>query len=157
MGLSGRLPSLKDDEAELEVVGHMHTPIPLYKPIQEVIERASPRLILFSCPKEYGVDVQAHQVDGNIHASVYSYPIRGAAFTNPRNEETSSLLFLPETPAMKETLKALQRVYSYYEIPAPEVVWGPDPVEPGRVFGVFDEAVAHQPEVIQHILSAYPR
>ena len=57
---------------------------------------------------------------------------------------------------MKETLKALQRVYSYYEIPAPEVVWGPDPVKPGRVFGVFDEAVAHQPEIIQHILSLTP-
>ncbi len=156
MGLSGRLLSLKDDEAEQEVVWHMHTPIPLYKPIQEVIKRVSPRLILFSCPKEYGVDVQAHQVDGNIHASVYSYPIRGAAFTNPKNEETTSLLILPETPAMKETLKALKLVYNYYGIPAPGVVWAPDPVEPGGIFGVFDEVVAHQPEVIQHILSLTP-
>jgi hypothetical protein len=134
----------------------MHTPITLYKPIQEVVNSTSPRLILFSCPKEYGVDVKSQQVDGNIHSSIYSYPIRGAAFTNPKNEETSSLLLLPETPAMKETLKALKRVYSYYGIPAPEVIWAPDPVEPGQVFGVFDGAVANQPEVIAHILSATP-
>jgi len=133
----------------------MQTPIPLYKPIQEVIESASPRLILFSCPKEYGVDVKS-QYDGNIHPSLYSYPIRGAAFTDPKNEEAPSLLILPETAAMKETFKALQRVFSFYEIPAPEVVWGPDPVEAGEKFGVFDEAVAHQPEVIQHILSLTP-
>jgi hypothetical protein len=134
----------------------MHIPIPLYKPIQEVIKSSYPRLILFSCPKEYEVDVKSHQVDWNIHTSVYSYPIRGAAFTNPKNEETYSLLILPETPAMKETLKALKRVYSYYGIPAPEVVWGPDPVEPGGVFGVFDLAVANHPEVIKQILSVTP-
>jgi len=134
----------------------MHTLISLYKPIQDVIERASPRLILFSCPKEYGVDVQAHHGNANIHTSVYSYPIRGAAFTDPKNEEAPSLLILPETPAMKETFKALKRVFSYYEIPAPEVVWGPDPVEPGKVFGVFDEAIVNQPEVTQHITSATP-
>ena len=156
VGLSGRLTSLKGDQAKEEVVEHMHTLIPLYKPIQEVIKSSSPRLILFSCPKEYGMDVKSHHGDGNIHPSVYSYPIRGAAFTDPRNEEAPSLLILPETPAMKETFKALQRVFSYYEIPAPEVVWGPDPVEPGQVFGVFDEAIAHQPEVIQHITSATP-
>ena len=133
----------------------MLTPVPLYKPIQEVIKSSSPRLILFSCPKEYGVDVKS-QYDGNIHPSLYSYPIRGAAFTDPENEEAPSLLILPETPAMKETFRALQRVFSYYEIPAPEVVWGPDPVVAGGRFGVFDEAVAHQPEVIQHY-PAYPR
>jgi len=154
VGLSGRLLFLNDDEVELEVVGHMHVPSPLYEPIQDVIKRASPRLILFSCPKEYGVDMKSHHEDGNIHASVYSYPIRGAAFTDPKNEEAPSLLLLPETPAMKETFKALKSVYSYYGIPAPGVVWGPDPVEAGERFGVFDEAVAHQPEVIQHILSA---
>ena len=157
MGLSGRLPFLKDDEAEQEVVRHMHIPIPLYKPIQEVIKSAYPRLILFSCPKEYFVDVKSQHGDGNIHPSVYSYPIRGAAFMNPKNEETSSLLTLPESPAMKETLKALKRVYSYYEIQASEVVWGPDPVEPGGIFGVFDVAVANQPEVIEHITSAIPK
>ena len=54
VGLSGRLTSLKGDQAKEEVVGHMQTPVPLYKPIQDVIESASPRLILFSCPKEYG-------------------------------------------------------------------------------------------------------
>ena len=156
VGLFGRLTSLKGNQAKEEVIEHMHTLIPLYKPIQEVIESDSPRLILFSCPKEYGMDVKSHHGDGNIHPSVYSYPIRGAAFTDPRNEEAPSLLLLPETPAMKETFKALQRVFSYYEIPAPEVVWGPDPVEPGKVFGVFDEAIAHQPEVIQHILSLTP-
>ncbi len=140
----------------IEMVSHMQTPVPLYKPIHEVIESASPRLILFSCPKEYGVDVISHQVDGNVHPSIYSYPVRGAAFTDPKNEETPSLLILPETPAMKETLKALERVFSFYGIPAPEVIWGPDPVKPGEAFGVFDEAVAHQPEVIQHILSLTP-
>ena len=134
----------------------MDIPIPLYKPIQEVIKSSYPRLILFSCPKEYGVDVKSHQLEGNIHSSLYSYPIRGAAFTNPKNEEKSSLLILPETPAMKESLKALKSVYSYYGIPAPGVVWGPDPVEPGGVFGVFDVAVANQPEVIEQILSATP-
>ena len=121
----------------------MHTPIPLYKPIQEVVKSSYPRLILFSCPKEYGVDIKSHQVDGNIHSSLYSYPIRGAAFTNPKNQEMSSLLLLPETEAMKETLKALICVYSYYEIPEPGVVWAPDPVEPGKVFGVFGQVVAH--------------
>ena len=100
--------------------------------------------------------MKSHHEGGNIHASIYSYPIRGASFTDPKNKEAPSLLLLPETPAMKETLKALKRVFSYYEVPAPEVVWAPDPVEPGRVFGVFDEAVAHQPEVIQHILSLTP-
>jgi hypothetical protein len=133
----------------------MQTPIPLYKPIQEVIERASPRLILFSCPKEYGVDVKSLH-DGNIHPSLYSYPVRGAAFTDPQNEEAPSLLVLPETPALKETLKALECVYRYYGIPTPKVVWGPDPVKPGEAFGVFDEAVANQPEVIQHIISVTP-
>ncbi|HXX77571.1 MAG TPA: hypothetical protein VEI53_03705 [Ktedonobacteraceae bacterium] len=137
----------------IEMVGHMQTPIPLYKPIQEVIKRASPRLILFSCPKEYGVDVKS-QHDQKIHSSLYSYPIRGAAFTDPRNKESPSLLILPETPAMKETLKALEDVYHYYGIPTPEVIWGPDPVEPGENFGVFDTAVANQPEVIQRIASA---
>jgi hypothetical protein len=135
--------------------GHMQSSIPLYKPIQEVIKGSSPRLILFSCPKEYGVDVKS-QYDGNIHPSLYSYPIRGAAFTDPRNEDAPSLLILPETPAMKETFKALQRVFSYYEILAPEVVWGLDPVVAGRRFGVFDEAVAHQPEVIEQIISLTP-
>ena len=134
----------------------MHTPIPMYKPIQEVIKSAYPRFILFSCPKEYGVDVKSHHGDGNIHPSLYSYPVRGAAFTNPKNVETSSLLTLPETPAMKETLKAIKSVYSYYGIPAPGVVWAPDPVEPGRVFGLFDVAVANQPEVIEQITSANP-
>jgi len=156
VGLSGRLTSLKGDQAKEEVVEHMHTLIPLYKPLQDVIESDSPRLILFSCPKEYGMDVKSHHGDGNIHPSVYSYPIRGAAFTDPRNEESPSLLILPETLAMKETFKALKRVLSYYEIPTPEVVWGPDPVEPGKVFGVFDEAIVNQPEVIQHITSATP-
>ena len=135
--------------------GHMRTPIPLYKPIQEVIKSFTPRLILFSCPKEYGVDVKS-QYDGNIHPSLYSYPVRGAAFTDPRNEEAPSLIILPETPAMKETFKALQRVFSFYEIPAPEVVWGPDPVIAGGRFGVFDEAVVHQPEVIQQLISLTP-
>ena len=138
------------------MVGHMHTPIPLYKPIQEVVKSSYARLILFSCPKEYGVDVKSHQVDGIIHPSLYSYPVRGAAFTDPKNEEEPSLLVLPETLAMKETLKALKRMYNYYGIPAPEVIWGPDPVEPGEVFGVFDIAVANQPEVIEHITSANP-
>ncbi len=134
----------------------MHTPIPLYQPIQAVVKSSAPRLILFSCPKEYGVDVKAHPGDGTIHLSPYSYPVRGAAFTNPKNGETSSLLMLPETPAMKETLNALQRVYGYYGISAPGVVWAPDPVEPGKVFGVFDVAVANQPEVIDQITSANP-
>jgi hypothetical protein len=134
----------------------MHTPITLYKPIQEVVNSAYPRFILFSCPKEYGVDVKSHHGDGNIHLSLYSYPVRGAAFTNPNNLETSSLLTLPETPAMKETLKAIKSVYSYYGIPAPGVVWAPDPVEPGKVFGLFDVAVANQPEVIEQITSANP-
>jgi hypothetical protein len=138
----------------IEVVDHMHTPIPLYKPIQEVVKSSYPRLILFSCPKEYGVDIKSHQVDGNIHPSLYSYPIRGAAFTNLKNEETSSLLLLPETAAMKETLKALKSVYSYYEIPEPGVVWAPDPLEQGELFGVLDQTVAHRPEVIEHIASA---
>ncbi len=133
----------------------MHTPIPLYKPIQEVIWSPSPRLILFSCPKEYGVDVQ-FQYEGNIHPSLYSYPIRGAAFTNPLNEEMPSLLILPEAPAMKESVKALTCVYNYYKIPVPAVMWGPDPVEEGEVFGVFDEAVAHDPELLNHIISATP-
>jgi hypothetical protein len=132
----------------------MHLPIPLYKPIQEVLKSSYARLILFSCPKEYGVDLKSHQVDGNIHPSLYSYPIRGAAFTASKNEETQSLLILPETPAMKESLKALKHVYSYYDIPAPGVIWAPDPVGPGQAFGVFDEIVAHQPEVIEHISSA---
>jgi hypothetical protein len=134
----------------------MHTPIPIYKPIQEVLKSAYPRFILFSCPKEYGVDVQSHHGDGTIHPSLYSYPVRGAAFTNPVNGETSSLLTLPEAPAMKETLKALKSVYSYYGIPAPGVVWAPDPVEPGKEFGVLDVAVANHPEVIEQILSANP-
>jgi hypothetical protein len=133
----------------------MYTPIPLYKPIQEVVKSSSPRLILFSCPKEYGVDVKS-QYDRNIHPSLYSYPIRGAAFTNPKNEETPSLLILPETSATKETFKALKVVYNYYRIPAPEVIWGPDPVESGAVFGVFDIAVANDPEVIKHITSVTP-
>jgi len=133
----------------------MHLPISLYKPIQEVVKSFSPRLILFSCPKEYGVDVKS-QYDGNIHPSLYSYPVRGAAFTSPKYEETPSLLILPETPAMKETLKALKVVYNYYGIPAPEVIWGPDPVEPGEIFGVFDRAVANQPEVIEQIMKATP-
>jgi hypothetical protein len=133
----------------------MYKPIPLYKPIQEVVKSSSPRLILFSCPKEYGVDVKS-QYDRNIHPSIYSYPIRGAAFTNPKYEETTSLLILPETPAMKEALKALKVVYNYYGIPAPEVIWGPDPVEPGELFGVFDKAVANQPEVIEQIMKATP-
>ena len=133
----------------------MHAPIPLYKPIQEVILSPSPRLILFSCPKEYGVDVQ-FQYDGNIHPSLYSYPIRGAAFTNPVNEEMPSLLILPEIPAMKESFKSLTYVYNYYGIPAPDVIWGPDPVKVGEVFGVFDEAIAHDPEVLKHIISATP-
>jgi hypothetical protein len=137
------------------MVGHMKTPITLYKPIQEVIKRSTPRLILFSCPKEYGMDIKS-QNDGNIHPSLYSYPVRGAAFTDPKNEETPSLLILPETPAMKETLKALESVYRYYGIPTPEVIWGPDPVKPGEAFGVFDEAVANQTEVIQHITSVTP-
>src|SRR5215471_7403702 len=132
----------------------MHTP--LYKPIQAVIEGSSPRLILFSCPKEYGVDITSHQEQGHIHPSLYSYPIRGAAFMNPKNEEASSLLLLPETPAMHETLKALQRVYSSYELPSPQVIWGPDPVEPGEDFGVFDVAVANQPDVIEQITTATP-
>ena len=134
---------------------YMHTPIPLYKPIQEVIENSSPRLILFSCPKEYVVDVKA-QYGGKIHPSLYTYPIRGAAFTTSKNEEMPSLLILPETPAMKETFKALTCVYNYYGIPAPGVIWGPDPVEPGKDFGVFDEAVANQPEVIEQITSVTP-
>jgi len=78
----------------------MHTPIPLYRPLQEVMEEATPRLILFSCSKEYGVDVIS-EYDGNTHPSLYSYPIRGAAFTTPTNEEESSLLLLPQTPAMR--------------------------------------------------------
>jgi hypothetical protein len=133
----------------------MHLPISLYKPIQEVVKSSSPRLILFSCPKEYGVDVK-FQYDGNIHPSLYSYPVRGAAFTSPKYEETPSLLILPETQAMKETLKALKVVYNYYGIPAPEVIWGPDPVEPGETFGVFDRAVANQLEVIEQIMKATP-
>jgi len=131
----------------------MHTPIPLYRPLQEVMEKATPRLILFSCSKEYGVDVIS-EYDGNTHPSLYSYPIRGAAFTTPTNEEESSLLLLPETPAMRETCKALQLVFSYYGIPAPEIIWGPDPVEPGKAFGIFDTAVAHHPEVIEQIVAA---
>jgi hypothetical protein len=102
------------------------------------------------------VDVKSHQEHGHIHPSLYSYPIRGAAFTRPTNEEGPSLLLLPETPAMKETFKALQRVYSSYEIPAPQVIWGPDPVEPGEDFGVFDVAVANQPDVIEQITAATP-
>jgi len=131
----------------------MQIPIPFYKPIQEVIQHASPRLLLFSCPKEYGVDVKS-QHDQKIHPSLYSYPIRGAAFTDPRNKESPSLLILPETPAMKETLKALEGVYHYYGIPMPAVIWGPDPVKPVEAFGVFDTAVANQPEVIKRIASA---
>ncbi len=102
------------------------------------------------------MDVQSYYGDGNIHPSLYSYPVRGAAFTNPENVETSSLLTLPETPAMKETLKALKRVFSYYGIPAPGVVWAPDPVAPGKEFGVLDVAVANHPDVIEQILSATP-
>jgi hypothetical protein len=130
----------------------MHVPNPLYEPIQEVIKTAYPRLILFSCPKEYGVDVAA-QYEGNIHPSLYSYPARGAAFIGPGNEEAISFLTLPETPAMRETFKALEAVCSIYDIPAPVVIWGPDPVEPGEQFGVFDEAVANHPEVIEQIAS----
>jgi hypothetical protein len=133
----------------------MHTAIPLYKPIQEVIKHASPRLILFSCPKEYGVDVTS-QHDQRIHPSLYSYPIRGAAFTDPNNKETPSLLILPETPAVKASLEALEGVYRYYGLPTPHVIWGPDPVKPGESFGVFDKAVADQHEVIQRVLSATP-
>jgi hypothetical protein len=136
------------------MVGHMHTPVPLYKTIQELVKSPYSRLILFSCPKEYGVDVKSQQIDGNVHPSLYSYPVRGAAFTDPKNEEEPSLLLLPETPAMKESLKALKSIYNYYGIPAPEVIWGPDPVEPGEVFGVFDLVVANQPEVIEQITSA---
>lgn len=133
----------------------MQTSIPLYKPIQEVIKGSSPRLILFSCPKEYGVDVKA-QYDGSIHPSLYSYPIRGAAFAVPKHEQTPSLLILPETTAMKETLKALKTVYSYYNIPVPEVIWGPDPIEPGKGFGVFEAAIANQSEVLEQIKAATP-
>lgn len=139
-----------------EMVGQMHTPFTLYKPTQEVLDSAHPRFILFSCPKEYNVDVKSHHVEGNIHLSLYSYPVRGAAFTNPQNVETTSLLTLPETPAMIETLKALKSVYSFYGIPAPVVIWAPDPVEPGMVFGLFDVTVANQPEVIEQITSAIP-
>ncbi len=134
----------------------MHTSIPLYKPVQEVVKRDYPRLILFSCPKEYGVDVKSLETEGSIHPSLYSYPVRGAAFMDPTNEEETSLLMLPETPAMHETLKALRSVYNYYGIPSPEVIWGPDPVEPGEQFGVFDRAVANQPEVIEQIMTATP-
>ena len=98
------------------------------------------------------MDVAA-QYDGNIHPSIYSYPIRGAAFTAPEKAETSSFLILPETPAMKEAFKALKAIYSYYEIPIPEVIWGPDPIEPGKKFGVFDVCVASDPEVIEQILA----
>jgi hypothetical protein len=138
-----------------EMVGQMQIAAPLYKSIQEVIKHSSPRLILFSCPKEYGVDVKS-QHDRNIHPSLYSYPIRGAAFTDPCNAVSPSMLILPETLAMKESLKALESVYSYYRIPTPEIIWGPDPVKPGEAFGVFDAAVVNQPEVIQHIALVTP-
>ncbi|HYX49092.1 MAG TPA: hypothetical protein VE843_05090, partial [Ktedonobacteraceae bacterium] len=101
------------------------------------------------------MDVKS-QYEGNIHPSLYSYPARGAAFTAPKNEETPSFLLLPETPAMKETVKALEAVCSFYGVQPPEVIWGPDPVEPGEQFGVFDVAVANQPEVIEHIASLIP-
>lgn len=127
-----------------------------YKSIQKVLQSTSPRLILFSCPEEYGVDVQAHPGGRRIHPSLYSYPIRGAAFSCPPTGEDSSLVVLPETPAMRETLQALKLVDSYYSIPAPRVVWAPDPIEAGGVFGLFDVAVANQPEVIEQIVSANP-
>src|SRR5690242_10668476 len=133
----------------------MQVPIPQYKPIQEVIKNYNPRLILFSCPKEYGVDVKA-QYEGNIHPSLYSYPARGAAFIAPQYGMANSLLILPETPAMKEMFKAFKAVCSFYRIPEPEAIWGPDPVEPGERFGIFDKAVATHPEIIKQIMTVTP-
>ena len=135
---------------------HMHTQKTLYKSIQDVLARASPRLILFACPKEYGVDVRSHPGDGHVHPSLYSYPLRGASFTSSLNAQVPSLLALPETPAMKEAFKALSRVYSYYGVPVPRVVWAPDPLVFGEAFGVFEVAVANEPEVIAQIASANP-